>query len=313
MLKLARKAPIRAGLSRHAMRLSAFPFLFAAFLGLPARADDGKLLLTSGVASVDGAAGGGLTPWAVTTGYGSEGQCSATGSFTRVATRDYGLSAYGVAASVNERIEISFARQDFATRATGAALGLPGLHLKQTIVAAKVVVTGDAVLDSDTLLPALAIGVESKSLDAGALASTLDALGAKAHGIDVYASATKFLLAQGLLVNATLRATRANQNGLLGFGGTASRRYSLEPEVSLAWLVTRKLAIGVEYRAKPDKLAPSALAAGLKEDDWKDLFVAWAPNKHGSLTLALVDLGRIVPGVQVRRQSGLYASAQLAY
>ena len=116
-----------------------------------------------------------------------------------------------------------------------------------------------------------------------------------------------------MLVNLTLRATKANQNGLLGYGGTASDRVSIEPEVSIAWLLRRTVAVGVEYRAKPDKLNPSALGAGLREDDWKDVFVAWAPNKHVSLTLAYVDLGRIVPAVQSRRQTGTYASVQFAY
>jgi hypothetical protein len=280
---------------------------------MSARAADGKLLLTGGVTSIDGAAGGGLTPWAVTTGYGSEGQWSATGFGTRVATQDYGMSAYGIAASLNERIELSVARQDFATRATGAALGLPGLHLKQNIFGAKLIVAGDAVLESDTLMPALAIGIEAKRLDAGGLAATLQSLGASDHGTDVYASATKLFLAQSVLANLTLRATKANQNGLLGFGGTANDHLSLEPEVSLAWLLRRTLAIGAEYRAKPDKLNPSALGAGLREDDWKDLFIAWAPSKRVSLTLAYVDLGRIVPAVQARRQTGAYASLQLAY
>jgi hypothetical protein len=85
------------------------------------------------------------------------------------------------------------------------------------------------------------------------------------------------------------------------------------PEVSLAWLLRKDLAIGAEYRAKPDNLNPSPLGAGLKEDDWADVFVAWAPNKHLSLTLAWVDLGRIVPAVATRRQTGAYLSAQLAY
>ena len=263
--------------------------------------------------SIDGGAGGGLTPWAVTTGYGSAGQWSATGFFTRVDTRDYGLSDYGIAASIDERVELSIARQDFATRGTGAALGLPGLHLKQNIVGAKVLVAGDAVLESDTLMPAVALGIEAKRLDAGGLGPTLASLGAKDHGIDFYVSATKLFLAQGVLANVTLRGTRANQNGLLGFGGTASDHYSIEPEVSVAWLLRRTVAIGAEYRAKPDKLNPSALGAGLREDDWKDVFVAWAPSKHASLTLAYVDLGRIVPAVQTRRQTGAYASLQLAY
>ena len=142
---------------------------------------------------------------------------------------------------------------------------------------------------------------------------TLDSVGAKRDGVDLYLSATKLFLAQGLLVNGTLRVTKANQNGLLGFGGTAHDRYSLQPEVSLAWLLRKDLAIGAEYRAKSDNLNPSVLGAGLKEDDWVDAFVAWAPCKHLSLTLAYVDLGHIVPAVATKRQTGTYLSAQLAF
>ena len=278
-----------------------------------ADAADGKLLLTGGVASIDGAAGGGLTPWAMTAGYAAAGQQAITASLTRIDTRDYGLTGYGVAASFGERLELSLARQEFATRATGAALGAPGLHLKQNIFGAKLIVAGDAVLDSDSPMPAIALGVEAKRLDAGALAPTLASLGAADHGIDVYASATKLFLAQSVLVDVTLRATKANQNGLLGFGGAASEHVSLEPEVSLAWLLRKTIAVGVEYRAMPNKLDPSALGAGLREDDWKDVFVVWAPDKRVSLTLAWVDLGRIVPAVQTHRQTGTYASVQLAY
>jgi hypothetical protein len=141
----------------------------------------------------------------------------------------------------------------------------------------------------------------------------LGALGAKTDGVDIYLSATKLLLAQGVLLNGTLRATKANQNGLLGFGGTGHTAYKLQPEVSVAWLLRKDLAIGAEYRAKPDNLNPSLLGDGLREDDWKDLFVAWAPTKHVSLTLAYVDLGRIVPAVATKRQTGTYLSAQFAF
>jgi len=78
-------------------------------------------------------------------------------------------------------------------------------------------------------------------------------------------------------------------------------------------LLNRHLAIGAEYRAKPDKLNPSALGAGLEEDDWSDVFIAWAPNKSLSFTLAYVDLGHIVPAVVTRRQQGAYLSAQVAF
>lgn len=279
----------------------------------PAQAADGKLLLTGGVTSIEGAAGGGLTPWAVTSGYATTGEWAATAFVTGVRTNDYGLAAYGVAASIGERFELSFARQDFDTRGTGTALGLPGLHLKQNILGAKLLVYGDAVLDSDNVVPAVAVGVQAKQLDAGPLASTLESLGASDRGVDFYVSATKLFLAQGVLANVALRATKANQNGLLGFGGSDDNRYSLQPEISLAWLLSPSVAVGAEYRFMPDKLNPSALGDGLRADDWKDLFVAWAPNKHVSLTLAYVDLGRIVPAVQTKRQRGAYLSAQFAY
>ncbi|MEH0168132.1 DUF3034 family protein [Roseateles microcysteis] len=285
----------------------------ALLLASSALAGDGKLLLTGGVSSVEGAAGGGLTPWAVTGSYATVGEWGATAHATRIKTQDYSLNTHGALVSWNERVELSLARQRFDTGATGTALGLPGLQLKQDIFGVKLRVAGDAVLDSDSLMPQIAIGIEHKRGDAGGLQATLAALGASKNGTDLYVSATKLFLAQGILVNATLRATKANQIGLLGFGGTASSGYSLQPEFSLAWLLSKQLAVGVEYRAKPDKLNPSALGAGLREEDWKDLFIAWAPSKHFSLTAAYVDLGRIVPAVIPKRQTGSYLSAQLAF
>ena len=48
--------------------------------------------------------------------------------------------------------------------------------------------------------------------------------------------------------------------------------------------------------------------------DWKDIFVAWAPTKNVSLTLAYVDLGVVVPATTAsRKQQGVYLSAQLAF
>lgn len=281
----------------------------------PARAQAGKLLLTGGVSSIDGAAGGGLTPWAVTGSYATEGQWGATAFATGVKTQDYGLRVAGAALALRDRVELSLAHQDLDARDNLAPLGLPGLHLRQDIVGVKVRVAGDAVLDSDTWMPQIAIGAQFKSTHAGGLGPTLTGpLGARDSGTDVYVSATKLLLAQGVLLNATLRATKANQNGLLGFGGAQGDGYKLQPEVSVAYLLNKHIALGAEYRAKPDNLNNSVLGAGaLKEDDWFDLFVAWAPSKFFSLTLAYVDLGKIAPAVQPKRQSGAYLSAQLAF
>jgi hypothetical protein len=294
----------------------AFLLLTAALVGAPALAQPGgKLLLTGGVSSIDGAAGGGLTPWAVTASYATAGEIGATAFVTRAQTGHYGLWTYGAAVGIHDRVELSIARQDLDTRNNLAPLGLGGLHLKQDIIGAKVRLFGDGVLDSDTLMPQVAVGIERKKTHAGALGPTLfGPLGARDSGTDVYVSATKLFLAEGVLVNLTLRATQANQNGLLGFGGAQSRRTKVQPEVSVAKLLAKGLAVGVEFRAKPDHLHDSVLGAGaLKEDDWKDVFIAWAPSKQVSLTAAWVDLGRIAPAVQPRRQTGGYLSAQFAF
>lgn len=286
-----------------------------------AHADTGKLLLTGGVSSIDGAGGGGLSPWAVIGSNATDGENGFSANITRVSTTDYGLSTYGAALGLNNRFELSLAHQDFTTGITGTGLGVPGLHLRQNILGAKLRLAGEAILDSASLMPQIALGVAFKSLQSSGLDATLAALGAGKTGTDLYVSATKLLLANGVLLNGTLRATKANQNGLLGFGGTlggAHDGYRLMPEFSAAWLLSRHLAVGAEYRAMPNNLQDAGRAAGLGEglrsSDWKDLFVAWAPTKNLSLTLAYVDLGMIAPATTAsRRQTGGYLSAQLAY
>ncbi|WP_343621996.1 DUF3034 family protein [Roseateles puraquae] len=301
--------------SRGFNALTALTALAATLAATGAHAADGKLLLTGGVSSIDGAAGGGLTPWAVTGSYATSGEVGGTAFLTGVKTGDYALRTFGVAVSWEDRFELSLARQDLDTRDNLAPLGLSGLHLKQDILGAKLRVAGDAVLDADTWMPQVAIGLEHKMTHAGALGPTLfGPLGASRSGTDVYVSATKLFLAPGILVNGTLRATKANQNGLLGFGGAQGRGYQLKPEISVAKLLSSRVAVGAEFRAKPDNLNRSVLGEGaLKENAWFDVFVAWAPTKQVSLTAAYVDLGRIAPAVQPRRQTGAYFSAQLAF
>ena len=305
------------------------PFFLLATLALAsplAQADTGKLLLTGGVSSITGSAGGGITPWAVIGSNATEGEWGATAFTTRAVTQDYALTSYGAALAWNERVELSVARQDFDAGAAVALNGiapfgvLPGQHIRMDVLGLKLRVAGDAVLDADTWMPQIAVGLEHKRVHSGSLQSVQDFLGTRRHGTDVYVSATKLLLAQSLLLNGTLRYTNANQNGLLGFGAAAPGKSgrSLQPELSVAYLLRKNLAVGAEYRFKPNNLQTLGAAAGLgtalREDDWKDLFIAWAPSKNLSLTLAYVDLGRIVPGVTAgRRQTGYYLSAQVAF
>ena len=264
----------------------------------------GKLLLTGGVSSIDGAAGGGLTPWAVIASHATAGEVGATAFVTRASTQDYGLTTVGAAVGLLDRVELSIARQAFDAGVVAA-----DTVLQLDIVGLKVRLAGDAVLDADTLMPQVAIGAQFKRLNPGpAVGGVLDSVSAGRSGVDVYVSATKLFLAPGILVNATLRATRANQNGLLGFGSASHDGYSLKPELSVAWLLRRNLAVGAEVRFKPNNLAYAGSA--FEEQAWKDMFVAWAPSKNVSVTLAWVDLGNIVGH---ERQTGGYASLQFGF
>lgn len=263
----------------------------------------GKLLLTGGVTQVEGAAGGGLTPWAVIGGYGTRDQIGGNAYYTRINVSDYNLQSYGALVGIRDRVELSVSRQAFDTEAVGAALGLgQGFTIRQDTYGLKVKVAGDAVLEQDRWMPQIAIGVQHKRNNQAGL---LSAIGAKsASGTDVYVSATKLYLAQSLLLNATVRLTKANQFGILGFGGDRHDGYKPQFEGSAAYLLNRNLAIGAEFRSKPDNLNIA------HENDAWDAFIAWAPAKNVSLTLAYVDLGNIV----IRdNQRGWYASLQVGF
>ncbi|WP_211102377.1 DUF3034 family protein [Nitrospirillum pindoramense] len=267
----------------------------------------GKLLATGGVTQVEGAAGGGLTPWAVIGGGGTREEVGATAFFTAIRTHDYGMNAYGALLGLWDRVEVSVAQNRFDTQAIGGALGLgDGYALTDTIAGLKVRVAGDAVYDQDSWMPQVAVGAQYKSNNR---ASLVKALGARSDdGVDVYASATKILLAQSLLLSGTLRLTKANQTGLLGFGG-ADDDYHAEWGGSAALLLDRTLVAGIEYRMKPNTLA-RANPGLAPEDDWYDAFVAWLPGKNLAFTLAYVNLGRVVTPT---RQNAIYLSLQAGF
>lgn len=293
---------------------------------VPARADTGKLPLTGGVSSVTGTAGGGITPWAVIGTQATEDEVGLSAYTSRAVTQDYSLNSTGLAFAWSERVELSLAQQDFdASRASAlnavAPFGIAGnQHVLMDIVGLKVRVAGDAILDSDRWMPQIAVGAENKQVQPGTLQSVYNFLGVDNSGTDYYVSATKLLLDAGVLLNATLRSTNANENGLLGFGGKspAEQQRSLMTEYSAAVLLSRRLALGAEYRHMPNRLEPvgasAGLGDGLHEDDWYDVFLAWAPMRHLSFTLAYVNLGRVLPGVTAnQRQDGVYLSTQVAF
>jgi hypothetical protein len=112
------------------------------------------------------------------------------------------------------------------------------------------------------------------------------------------------LLAESLLLNATLRETKANQFGILGFGGDLNNNYRSEFEGSAAYLFTQHLAAGLEFRTKPNNLSFAS------EENAGDLFVAYFFTKNVSATVAYLDLGEIA---LQQHQRGAYASLQVGF
>jgi hypothetical protein len=275
-------------------------------------ADQGKLLLTAGFSTVEGAGGGGLTPWALITGYGSSDSWGANTYVTGIGLRDFDFASAGVGIGIRDRFELSFGRQ--MLDATDGSLD--GISVSQDVIGAKLRIFGDAVYGQDSWTPQVAVGIQAKrnrGIRNGARIGALELvsvvqLGARDDDdIDYYASATKIWLAQGLLVNATLRYTRANQFGLLGFGGDRNDDAEIRAEGTVAYLLRRKLAVGVEYRARGRNLSSDDESAA-----W-DAFVAWAPNRHVSVVAAYANLGSIAAPVtgQSGDQAGAYLSAQV--
>lgn len=268
--------------------LSALVCLIASNCAL---AGDGKLLATSGLVQIEGSGGGGIVPWATLSGYDTQDEISVSAVMTQVDLDDYRLNVMGVSASFYDRVEISAAHQRFDLKQLGG-------DIRQNVIGVKYRLYGDAVYSN---FPQISIGLQHKKLEDGAIADLLGA-DSSSSGTDYYIAATKIHLGAvagfNAVWNVTARATKANQLGLLGFGGAQNSDHEIMLEASAGVLLSRNVAVGMEYRQKPDNL-------GLGEEDWIDYFVSYIPNKHIALTLAWAELGSIAGAED---QNGLYLS-----
>ncbi|WP_105166822.1 DUF3034 family protein [Pseudoalteromonas sp. T1lg23B] len=265
-----------------------FSALLLLSLSLGALAD-GKLLATPGVSQIEGSAGGGIVPWAQLAGYASEDEWAVSGFCSRGDVKNYRLDVCGVQANIFDRIELSYAEQDFDVPALNT-------NIEQDISAIKVRLYGDIVYSD---WPQLSVGVQHKSLQDGTVATLVGA--EHTSGNDVYVAMSKLHLGAlngyNWFWNITARYSEANQIGLLGFGGNnVDKQWLLEG--SSAVFLSREFALGVEFREKQNNL-------GLGESHWRDVFIAWLPNKSISVTAAWLDLGSIAG---VDKQTGWYVS-----
>jgi hypothetical protein len=276
-----------------------------------------KLLATGGVSTIEGAAGGGLAPWALIAGYGTDEQIGGSVFYTGVNLDDYDFRGYGAAIGFYDRVELSIARQDFNTRnvLVPVSAALRNHKLKQDIFGIKVRLFGDAIYDQDTWVPQVAVGLQYKdNKDETVIPFLNGALGGgiKNSGTDFYVAATKLYLRQSLLLNGVVRFSKANQYGLLGFEGPDGDSYEAGLEGSAALLLRKDFAVGFEFRTKNGNLKNPSL--NLKEETAYDVFAAWFPNKNLSVTAAYVDLGQIVGALTNNdSQRGGYLSLQVGF
>lgn len=262
-----------------------------------------RLLATGGVSQIEGAGGGGLTPWALIAGYGTDAQIGGSAFFTRAKTGDdFELNTGGVAVGFYNRVELSLSQTKFELGST-----VPKESFRLNTMGIKLRLFGDAIYDQDTWVPQVSAGALIKHNEDFDFVPKLVG-GKDSTGVDYYLAASKLYLdavfGRNVLLGATLIATKANQFGLLGFGGDLNNDYQIKPSYSAAIMLSDNLLVGMEYRYKSDNLS------SYNENDAKDVFVTWFPHKRFSITAAAVDLGDVA---DKSNQDAWYLSGQISY
>jgi len=311
--------------------------------------NDGKVLLTGGVFTVDGAGGGGAVPWATITGYESRDGVNGGVAFTHANLPALQLNVFGGAVGFYDRFELSYATHTLSlslpsldtaalaaeSAGVGDGLGTDPWNntIQMDVYGAKLRVLGDAVYTSDSWIPQVAIGGLYKVNRSEELVTTLNA--DKTKDWEAYIAATKVFFPISTLVNITARYTAANEIGLTGFGacdeeGNCDSDKEVRFELSVAHLLAKNTAVGFEYQQHGDNLDGSSVRVGgadatslqalgtgvteaikqKDEGDWKDFFFAYAPNKNLSFVVAYLMLGNISVASD---QNGFYFSVHATF
>jgi len=240
--------------------------------------NDGKVFLTGGVFTVDGAGGGGAVPWATISGYETRDGINGGVGFTYANLPALQLTVFGGAVGFYDRLELSYATHNLslnlanldtvalAAEAAGLDIGTNPWNstLKMDVYGAKLRVLGDAVYTSDSWVPQVAIGGLYKENTSKELVKTLGAADNKDW--EAYIAATKVFFRYSTLVNFTARYTSANEIGLTGFGScdgdVCTNDKEVRFEASIAHLLTKNTAIGAEYQQHGDNLDGKSVRVG---------------------------------------------------
>lgn len=257
------------------------------------------------VTEIDGQAGGGLVPWALLADRPSV-------AVTSLNTQNLGVNSVAVNGGIANRVELSYART--SANIIGTALGNASNLANVDNYGVKV------KLNDMGTLPQFAVGVVNKQASGTLLDGTVvPALNNTKSGTDVYVAATKVvnIVGTNVLLNGVIRASKANQLGVLGFGGGnaagAKTGYSYKPEVSAEIFAAENVIIGAEYRAEPSN-GVTATDGVLHQNSAYDLNVVYVANKNLALTAAYVNLGQVAPALAgSNRQAGMYLQAQVTF
>jgi hypothetical protein len=152
-----------------------------------------------------------------------------------VETGDYRLDVAGVGVAFDNRIELSYARQRFDLGNLARNLN----SLSQDIFGLKVRLFGDLIYDQ---LPQVSLGIQHKRQKDFLIPSLVGAQ--RSADTEGYIAASRLILGgafgYNLLLNGGVRYSRANELGLLGFGGD---RHSVLKEGSVAVLFIPRWAL----------------------------------------------------------------------
>ncbi len=244
----------------------------------------GKVFLTGGVFTIDGAGGGGAVPWATITGYESRDGINGGIGFTYVALPNYDLNFLGAAVGFFDLFELSYVNTKLSTDlpvVDVAALAVEALNLGPKLgldpynsqlhmetYGAKLRLFGDAIYTADSYLPQTALGVLYKVNSTQEFVHTLGA--DKTKDYELYLAFTKVFFRVNTLLNFTVRYTSANETGLTGFGHcdgfgndrSCSNHKDFRYEGSLAYLLQKNFAIGGEFTTHGNNLNGRSVSLG---------------------------------------------------
>ena len=111
----------------------------------PARAADGAMLATSGLQSIEGSAGGGLTTWALIAGHAERGEHAYGAGVSRAVTDGFALTSASAYLSWNNRLELSIGRQTLDLDALVESGAIDRTDVSMNLLGLKYRIGGDVI------------------------------------------------------------------------------------------------------------------------------------------------------------------------